>query len=57
MQGATMGLSMSVIYYICGLKETITDFLVDFNTAPILGWKKYMALFHALYCLAYFYTK
>lgn len=54
--GVSMGLAMNCLYFLCGLKELIGRFLQNFNTEPLLGWKKYMLLFHALYFVTYFMT-
>ncbi len=51
--GVSLGMAMNVLYYICGLDDQISIFLENFNIEPMLGWKKYMLLFHGLYFLAY----
>lgn len=54
--GVVLGLIMNCLYFICGLDQQITEFLERFNIEPMLGWKKYMLLFHGLSFLAYFYA-
>jgi membrane-associated phospholipid phosphatase len=51
--GVSLGMAMNVLYYVCGLDDQISAFLENFNIEPMLGWKKYMLLFHGLYFLAY----